>query len=51
MTVNEQEIKNDLYEAVNGEWLKTAKIPDDKPATVGALMILLTRLISNLWMI
>jgi len=33
VTVNEQEIKNDLYEAVNGEWLKTAKIPDDKPAT------------------
>lgn len=35
MTVNEQEIKNDLYEAVNGEWLKTAKIPGDKPATGG----------------
>lgn len=35
VTVNEQEIKNDLYEAVNGEWLKTAKIPDDKPATGG----------------
>ena len=35
MTVNEQEIKNDLYEAVNGEWLKAAKIPDDKPATGG----------------
>ena len=35
MTVNEQLIKDDLYEAVNGEWLKTAKIPDDKPATGG----------------
>lgn len=35
MSVNEQEIKNDLYEAVNGEWIKDAKIPDDKPATGG----------------
>ncbi|MHC9532903.1 M13 family metallopeptidase [Dellaglioa sp. L3N] len=35
MTVNKQLIKDDLYEAVNGEWLKTAKIPDDKPATGG----------------
>ena len=35
MAVNEKEIKNDLYDAVNGEWLKTAKIPDDKPATGG----------------
>ena len=33
--INQAEIKNDLYEAVNGEWLKTAKIPEDKPATVG----------------
>ena len=35
MAVNNELIKDDLYEAVNGEWLKTAKIPDDKPATVG----------------
>ena len=27
--INQAEIKNDLYEAVNGEWLKTAKIPED----------------------
>ncbi len=33
--INQTEIKNDLYEAVNGEWLKTAKIPEDKPATGG----------------
>ena len=32
-TINQNELKNDLYEAVNGEWLKTAKIPDDKPAS------------------
>ncbi len=35
MAVNNELIKDDLYEAVNGEWLKTAKIPDDKPATAG----------------
>lgn len=34
-TINQAELKNDFYEAVNGEWLKTAKIPDDKPATGG----------------
>ena len=28
-------IQDDLYEAVNGEWLKTAVIPDDRPATGG----------------
>ncbi len=33
--INQTEIKNDLYEAVNGEWLKAAKIPEDKPATGG----------------
>lgn len=27
--------KDNLYLAVNGEWLKTAKIPDDKPRTGG----------------
>lgn len=35
MAVNEKLIKTDLYEAVNGDWIKTAKIPDDKPATGG----------------
>lgn len=35
MAINEQLIKDDLYEAVNGDWIKTAKIPDDKPATGG----------------
>ncbi len=28
-------IQDDLYEAVNGEWLKTAVIPDDRPTTGG----------------
>lgn len=28
-------IQDDLYEAVNGEWLKTAVIPDDKATTGG----------------
>ncbi len=28
-------IKKDLYQAVNGEWLETAEIPADKPATGG----------------
>ncbi len=32
-------IQDDLYEAVNGEWLKTAVIPDDRPAT-GSFMCL-----------
>lgn len=35
MAINEQMIKDDLYEAVNGDWIKQAKIPDDKPATGG----------------
>ncbi|MBG9977210.1 M13 family metallopeptidase [Ruoffia tabacinasalis] len=35
MTVNEQLIKDDLYHAVNGEWLEKAVIPDDKPSTGG----------------
>lgn len=33
--INEQLIKDDLYMAVNGEWLKTAKIPADKATTGG----------------
>ena len=28
-------IQDDLYEAVNGEWLKNAVIPDDRPTTGG----------------
>ncbi|RIA77707.1 putative endopeptidase [Anaeroplasma bactoclasticum] len=28
-------IEDDLYEAVNGEWLKTAVIPEDRPTTGG----------------
>ena len=28
-------IQDDLFEAVNGEWLKTAVIPDDKPSAGG----------------
>lgn len=35
MSVNRELIKDDLYHAVNGEWLKTAVIPDDKPSTGG----------------
>lgn len=35
MAVNNELIKDDLYEAVNGDWIKTANIPDDKPATGG----------------
>jgi putative endopeptidase len=32
---NNIRIQDDLYEAVNGEWLKTAVIPDDRPTTGG----------------
>ena len=28
-------IQDDLYEAVNGEWLKTAVIPEDRPTAGG----------------
>lgn len=28
-------IQDDLYEAINGEWLKNAVIPDDRPSTGG----------------
>lgn len=35
MAINEKLIKDDLYEAVNGDWIKQATIPDDKPATGG----------------
>ncbi len=33
--MNKERLKQDFYEAVNEEWLKTAKIPADKPATGG----------------
>lgn len=33
--MNNELLKNDFYEYVNGEWLKTAEIPADKPATGG----------------
>ncbi len=35
MNNQETRIQDDLYEAVNGEWLKTAVIPDDRPTTGG----------------
>ena len=35
MEVDRQLIKEDLYQAVNGDWLETAVIPDDKPSTGG----------------
>ena len=28
-------LQDDFYDAVNGEWEKTAVIPDDKPVTGG----------------
>ncbi len=31
----ETRIQDDLYQAVNGEWLKTAVIPDDRPTAGG----------------
>ncbi|WP_373170833.1 M13 family metallopeptidase [Enterococcus durans] len=33
--MNKELLKQDFYEAVNEEWLKTAKIPADKPVTGG----------------
>ncbi len=35
MEENNVRIQDDLYEAVNGEWLKTAVIPEDRPTTGG----------------
>ena len=32
-------IQDDLYEHVNGEWLKTAVIPADRPTTGGFSII------------
>ena len=28
-------LQDDFYDAINGEWAKTAVIPDDKPVTGG----------------
>ena len=28
-------LQDDFYEAINGEWAKTAEIPADKPSTGG----------------
>lgn len=39
--INKQEIRNDLYHAVNGQWLKTAKIPNDRPTTGGFMDLVL----------
>ena len=33
--LDKTKIKEDLYEAVNGEWIEKATIPADKPATGG----------------
>lgn len=33
--MDKMKIKDDLYEAVNGEWIEEATIPADKPATGG----------------
>lgn len=33
--INKNDIKKDLYQAVNGEWIKNAVIPADKPTTGG----------------
>ncbi|MGX7174288.1 M13 family metallopeptidase [Enterococcus ratti] len=33
--MNKERLKQDFFEAVNEEWLKTAKIPADKPAAGG----------------
>ena len=35
MSEEQVRIQDDLYEAVNGEWLKTAVIPEDRPTTGG----------------
>ncbi|CAM3040111.1 M13 family metallopeptidase [Lactiplantibacillus plajomi] len=34
-TINQAAVKEDLYDAVNGDWLKTAEIPDDHASTGG----------------
>lgn len=39
MTVNYDKIKEDLYLAVNENWLEEAVIPDDKPSTGGFITL------------
>lgn len=34
-TISQTAVKQDLYDAVNGDWLKTAEIPDDHASTGG----------------
>lgn len=34
-TINQAAVKKDLYDAVNGDWLQTAEIPDDHASTGG----------------
>ncbi|BDZ32244.1 M13-type metalloendopeptidase [Lactiplantibacillus sp. WILCCON 0030] len=34
-TISQAAVKQDLYDAVNGDWLKTAEIPDDHASTGG----------------
>ena len=35
MTIDVAAVRQDLYQAVNGDWVKQAQIPADKPATGG----------------
>ncbi len=39
MGVNYNLIKDDLYQAVNGDWLENAEIPDDKVSTGGFISV------------
>ncbi|MGF3214331.1 M13 family metallopeptidase [Facklamia sp. P12945] len=39
MAINHSLLKDDLYQAVNGEWLEEAVIPSDKPATGGFMSL------------
>lgn len=41
-TIDETKIKTDLYDAVNGDWLKTAVIPADHSTTGGFTDLLIT---------
>ena len=37
--MNDVRIQDDLFDAMNGEWLKSAVIPDDKPTTGGFALL------------
>ncbi|MGX7109290.1 M13 family metallopeptidase [Facklamia miroungae] len=39
MRINQALLKDNLYQAVNGEWLEKAVIPSDKPATGGFMSL------------